>query len=85
MLAFSCPCDNEHVSTTAGDILKCVRSRIVIGRIKNGIYFVDRLQVEFLDADRSWPLRSQPSNYWGTEGQFVAWNSNEMAQKPLSY
>ena len=54
---------------------------------KNGLnmYLVDRDRVMFLPADSPWPQRSQPENYWGTEGQFVAWNDNDMAKKPLSY
>jgi hypothetical protein len=89
VLAFSEPCDEEHVDVMSNRDVNCVRSGITVGKfvskIGSSVYFVEKDKVVFLPADMPWPQRSQPENYWGTEGQFVAWNNNDMLKKPLSY
>lgn len=89
MLSFSEPCDEEHIVVMSNRKVNCVRSGITVGELalKNGsnIYLVEKDKTVFLPGDMPWPQRSQPENYWGTEGQFVAWNDNDMAKKPLSY
>jgi hypothetical protein len=48
-------------------------------------YRVPSRHVRFLSIDSIWPVDSQPENFWGTEGQYRAWNRHDMRDKPLSY
>ena len=87
-LAFTSPCDPEHIVILENENFQCVRNGKTLGYITNDaenglIYFVQAEKLFFWNKDRSLPIRSQPANYWGTEGQFVAWRA-DMMSRPLS-
>ena len=84
VLTFDAPCDNDHIVNNKNNIY-CCRSGLQIGILEKGKYVVDPTVLRFLDISDKVPVPSQPENFWGTEGQFCAWNSNEMLAKPLSY
>lgn len=52
------------------------------------IYYLFSEKVDFYAVDEKGglklPIKCQPANFWGTEGQFVAWRQNMIA-RPLSY
>ena len=52
------------------------------------VYYFFSENLEFYPADDKGalklPIKCQPANYWGTEGQYVAWRQNMIA-RPLSY
>lgn len=52
------------------------------------IYYFFSDKLEFYPIDEKGglklPIKCQPANFWGTEGQFVAWRQNMIA-RPLSY
>lgn len=81
-LVFEEPCDNEHLI----DQIYCARTGRRIGEIKeDGRYYIPVENLYLLPIHAKWPVESQPENFWGTEGQYAAWNSNERISKPLSY
>lgn len=87
-LAFTSPCDPEHIVNVETENFQCARNGKTLGYItkdaENGIiYFVQAEKLFFWNKDRSLPIRSQPANYWGTEGQFVSWRA-DMMSRPLS-
>jgi len=72
--------------------IRCVRSGLIIGDMLESLssspirrYRVSSHHVRFLSIDSVWPVDSQPENFWGTEGQYRAWNQHDMRDKPLSY
>ena len=98
-LYFLEPCDSTHirVDKTNNDgksLVYCVRSGFKIGSAeisnttnnsKQLLYKVDSSKVRFLPISLQWPVESQPENFWGTEGQYRAWNNHDLISKPLSY
>jgi hypothetical protein len=84
VLTFDAPCDDDHIVNNNNKIY-CIRSGLQIGVIEKEKYIVDAATLRFLDIKERIPTSSQPENFWGTEGQFCAWNFNEMLNKPLSY
>ena len=52
------------------------------------VYYFFSEKLEFYPVDKKGglklPIKCQPANFWGTEGQFVAWRQNMIA-RPLSY
>ena len=84
VLTFDAPCDDDHIVNNNNKIY-CIRSGLQIGVLEKEKYVVDAATLRFLDINERIPISSQPENFWGTEGQFCAWNSNEMLSKPLSY
>jgi len=83
-LTFESPCDEDHITILNNKIF-CVRSSLQIGSYDQGKYKVDAEKVRFLALDIVWPVPSIPENFWGSEGQYLSWNSNDMSNKPLSY
>lgn len=73
--------------------IRCVRSGLIVGDMLESLsvspirkrYRVPSCHVRFLSIDSIWPVDSQPENFWGTEGQYRAWNRHDMRDKPLSY
>ena len=99
-LIFDEPCDHDHISirkeiSPIGEYdlnVYCVRSEINVGKYISdkqhsvqGHYFIDSKNIIFLPVDVPWPPESQPENFWGTEGQYCAWNNHERIRNPLSY
>jgi hypothetical protein len=85
-LVFDEPCDHSHVVVDGAGMVRCVRSGVTVGTtIDEGRYAVDPTAVRFLLLDAPWPVESQPENFWGTEGQYVAWNNHDLSKRPLSY
>lgn len=84
VLTFDAPCDDDHIVNNNNKIY-CIRSGLHIGMFEKEKYVVQAATLRFLDINQRLPVSSQPENFWGTEGQFCAWNSNEMLNKPLSY
>jgi peptide methionine sulfoxide reductase MsrB len=93
-VVFEEPCDSDHididVSGTAGDEkIYCKRSRIPVGVIRSesgkAYHAIEAGQVRFFDVGVKWPAASQPENFWGSEGQYRAWNEHELSARPLSY
>lgn len=83
-LTFESPCDEDHIYTMNNKIF-CVRSNLEIGSYEQGMYKIDAQKIKFLDLNQVWPVSSLPENFWGTEGQYVSWNSNDLSRQPLSY
>lgn len=77
--------------------IRCVRSGLIVGNMLESLphtpirsrrrkrYLIPSCHVRFLSIDSMWPIDSQPENFWGTEGQYRAWNQHDMSDKPLSY
>lgn len=73
--------------------IRCVRSSLIVGDMLESLshspirrrYRIPSCHVRFLSIDSIWPIESQPENFWGTEGQYRAWNQHDMRDKPLSY
>jgi len=99
-LVFDEPCDEDHVyvrteiesSGTSSLNVYCVRSQICVGKCRSDknkniskLYIIDSSKVLFLPADIPWPPECQPENFWGTEGQYCAWNNHARIRDPLSY
>lgn len=84
-LRFAEPCDESHISHDDKGVIRCVRSGIIIGKKEGNIFTVNSRLLRFHSIDEKWPVESQPENYWGSEGQYRAWNMHEMSNKPLSY
>jgi hypothetical protein len=84
-VVFEEPCDAAHICIEHGRI-HCVRSGLCVGEVvHDGKYRVFSKCLRFLDLDAPWPPESQPENFWGSEGQYRAWNKHEMSDRPLSY
>jgi hypothetical protein len=87
-----CDTRNDNISR-----IYCVRSGSQIGlyyeefhsndQMFQHIYMLNDLDmIRFFNIQQPWPVPSQPENCWGSEGQYRAWNNNELSQKgPLSY
>lgn len=90
-LTFSEPCDPEHIQISEKNEVLCARSNMVVGYIEQNntstevLYKVYAERVRFYDVHEPWPVDSQPENYWGSEGQYRAWNGHELSSHPLSY
>lgn len=90
-LYFREPCDETHVQVEADQSVVCARSQTIVGHLKRmndsatSVYEVDAMLIEFYSVDDKLPMESQPENFWGTEGQYRAWNNHERIAKPLSY
>ena len=85
-LVFEELCDDSHAGVDVVGAVRCTRSGLAVGtRDPNGRYIVDATAVRFLPLDAPWPVESQPENFWGTEGQYVAWNNHDLSKRPLSY
>lgn len=74
--------------------LVCARSHSDVGAVllildadqqQRQCYEVNVGAVRFLLLDTPWPIESQPENFWGTEGQYRAWNNHDLSSRPLSY
>ena len=86
MLAFTEPCDPTHISINNDYQIHCIRSNEHIGFIdENKTYRVFTSSLRFYDISAQWPVESQPENYWGSEGQYRAWNEHDLDARPLSY
>eukprot|EP01041_Mallomonas_annulata_P012088 gene12088-25343_t len=88
-LVFLEPCDSDHISLKNNN-LYCSRSGLKIGYMSSPStitkkYIVFCNQVRFYAINSPWPIESQPENYWGSEGQYRAWNEHELDAHPLSY
>lgn len=78
-------CDKDHIINKDNKIY-CARTSLYLGDLlNNGNYVIDSSALRFLDLGDKIPVPSQPENFWGTEGQYRQWNSNDMLNKPLSY
>jgi hypothetical protein len=86
VLVFSEPCDTEHIRIE-GNLVYCVRSGTLIGGVADNFtkYRAHVKNMKFLPLQSQLPTDSQPENAWGSEGQYRAWNSNEMISRPLTY
>lgn len=85
VLVFREPCDDSHVNSSDGQLF-CVRSGLLIGEVLcNGTFKLFASRARFLGIEDRWPPESQPENFWGSEGQYRAWNQHEMSDRPLSY
>jgi heme exporter protein D len=96
-LYFTEPCDEVHINVERGSDskpIRCIRSNTLLGskvqiKDKNGnntdAYEINVQAVRFLPLRMPWPPESQPENFWGTEGQYRAWNEHDLSKRPLSY
>jgi peptide methionine sulfoxide reductase MsrB len=89
-LYFTDVCDPAHVHIDdLTSEVKCVRSGILVGKVIEGenksMYQINANLLNFYSIKEKWPVESQPENFWGTEGQYRAWNQHEITNNPLSY
>eukprot|EP00903_Cladosiphon_okamuranus_P006977 g6790.t1 len=83
--SFAQPCDEEHLieerdSKEGVTFVSCARSRIRLGRVvadpdspSGKRYLILSAALEFHALGKALPVRCQPENYWGSEGQYRAW------------
>jgi peptide methionine sulfoxide reductase MsrB len=79
---FSEPCDPEHIAVIdEGRELRCVRSGSILGeRILDPSspthqrWRINGACLEFFELGVPLPPQSQHENYWGSEGQYRAWD-----------
>ena len=90
-LYFTDACDPEHVRVLDGFVF-CARSGQQLGMLflekhprHKQLFQIEASKVSFLNMRDPLPVWAQPENFWGTEGQFRGWNSNELVANPLSY
>lgn len=93
-VCFTTPCDETHVDEDLNGCVRCVRSGVFLGQKvapvtvspdRSKVYMIQSKLLKFYGLSEKWPVESQPENYWGSEGQYRAWNRHEMSDKPLSY
>ena len=84
-LIFTEPCDPTHIRLADNKVF-CVRSGYMVGEVNHdGTFKLFARNTRFFDVDSQWPPESQPENFWGSEGQYCAWNHHERSSRPLSY
>ncbi|CAM9910437.1 unnamed protein product [Ectocarpus sp. 4 AP-2014] len=83
--SFAEPCDDEHLveehdAENAVTAVSCARSRVRVGRVVGDAgspsgkrYLIRSAALEFYPLGKPLPVRCQPENYWGSEGQYRAW------------
>lgn len=83
--SFAEPCDEEHLVERKDDEsgltnIFCPRSRLRVGLVLDDAtsptgkrYLVTSEALEFHPLGKPLPVRCQPENYWGSEGQYRAW------------
>jgi len=77
----------------SGICLGCIQIKTLSNKENNqenhieniDMYIINSNTVRFYEASGKWPVESQPENYWGSEGQYRAWNQHELDSTPLSY
>ena len=85
VLVFTECVDEDHIRVTQksngkSSKVTCVRSGTEVGSVTANVFSIIPTSVAFLSLSSPWPIESQPENYWGTEGQFMAWKqSSEMS------
>ncbi|CAM9965939.1 unnamed protein product, partial [Hapterophycus canaliculatus] len=85
--SFAEPCDEEHLleeqdaaDSGAATSVFCARSGVRVGTViadagspSGKRYLVLSEALEFHPLGKALPVRCQPENYWGSEGQYRAW------------
>eukprot|EP00752_Nemacystus_decipiens_P006998 g6277.t1 len=83
--SFAQPCDEEHLieeldAEEGVTFISCARSGIRLGRViadpdspSGKRYLISSVALEFHPLGKALPVRCQPENYWGSEGQYRAW------------
>ncbi|CAN0145356.1 unnamed protein product [Scytosiphon promiscuus] len=85
--SFAEPCDEEHLLQEQGSpdnggetSVLCARSRVCVGTVvadpaspSGKRYIILNEALEFHPLGKPLPVRCQPENYWGSEGQYRAW------------
>ncbi|CAM9848262.1 unnamed protein product [Pylaiella littoralis] len=84
--SFAEPCDGEHLIQERdpvngeGTFVSCARSRVRVGRVvadsrspSGKRYLISSAALEFHPLGKALPVRCQPENYWGSEGQYRVW------------
>lgn len=69
--------DDDETGVT---FVSCARSRLRVGRVvvdpespSGKRYLISGAALEFHPLGKPLPVRCQPENYWGSEGQYRAW------------
>ncbi|CAM9342728.1 unnamed protein product [Laminaria digitata] len=83
--SFATPCDDEHLLEERDveegvTFVSCARSRVRVGTVTDDLgspsgrrYLIAGAALEFHPLGKALPVRCQPENYWGSEGQYRAW------------
>ncbi|CAM9390263.1 unnamed protein product [Ectocarpus fasciculatus] len=83
--SFAEPCDDEHLveehdAENGVTAVSCARSRVRVGSVVGDSgspsgkrYLIRSAALEFHPLGKALPVRCQPENYWGSEGQYRAW------------